>query len=174
MKPLVITLLLISGPAFAQPSTTTVTGPIYTQLGQPYTGSVNIALSTPAGTSGGSPVLSVVTRKTITAGALSIALVPNDTMTPPGIVYVLTFGNGAVKTCTVPTSSSPVTVPSICVDNPPVPPGFGYANGYYCVQVVNGVSSLTQIGCPGSSGGGTLFDSATGLFDSAGGLFDAH
>lgn len=51
--------------------------------------------------------------------------------------------------------------------------GTGVPDGKYCVQVLSGVASLTQTACPGN-GGGTLFDSATGLFDSASGLFDSH
>lgn len=158
-------LLLVAG-LYAQPTQTAINNTFYTQTGVLYTGNVQISLSTPAGTSGGQPVLSNPVTYRINNGvpASVIKLVPNDTMSPAGTAYIFTYDNGSKQTCTIPTSSTPISLVGICSYNPPPTPTptfplawlnvAGYANNNYCINVANGVATLTTVGCPGSGGGG--------------------
>lgn len=169
-------LLLFVAAALAQPATTQVVGPVYDQFGNPYSGSVNISLSTKGSSVGSNAIVSLVTKKNISNGVLSVNLAPNDTMTPSGTVYLFAFANGDQRVCTIPTSVSPVSLanPSICVEGgapaagATVPiswlNGGSLSPGTYCIVVgSNGQITLTQTGCPGSgsSGGGLTLSALT-------------
>jgi len=71
---------------------------------------------------------------------------------------------------TVPNTGSTLAITDIRAAA--VPANLYLKAGTYCISVTPPTWSVTTTGC--TTGGGTLFDSATGLFDSASGLFDAH
>lgn len=113
---------LIAASARAQVGTTPIQDTIYDQYGNRYTGPLVISLSNLSATSLGSMVLSIVKTIQITNGALSTSLVPNDTALPVGTQYVFQFGNVSKQTCTIPTSSTPLTLASYCTQNAPATP----------------------------------------------------
>lgn len=108
--------------ALAQPATTPIQDTVYDQFARPYTGTLRITLSTPGATQNSAAVVSLVTRLTITAGVLTTALVPNDTMTPPGSYYVFAFGTGDQRNCVFPTSATPLTLAAYCAEVAPATP----------------------------------------------------
>ncbi len=165
---LALLALLFALSVAAQPATTQITDTVYDHSGNRFTGSLTVTLSTKGGTQNGSPVLSPVTRVSITAGALSLKLVPNDTMTPAQTSYIFTFSNGDTRTCTIPTSGSPITLANHCTEAAPANPTpsiplawldvSGLSAGQYCASVSSShVLTLTQGSCPGSGGGGGFY-----------------
>src|SRR5690349_6380826 len=98
--------------AFAQPVTTPIRDTVYDQFGNLYNGTATIQLSVPGASTSAARVLSLVTRKTINSGLLSLNLVPNDAIivgnhsAPGGSSYVFTLGNGARYVCAFPTSAT--------------------------------------------------------------------
>ena len=112
-------LLAVSGcaAAFGQPTLTAVHDTIYDLYGNLYTGPVTIQLSAQGVTQGTNQALSVVKSVFVRNGALSVSLIPTDTATPTGAAYIFTFGNGAVKTCVIPTSAAPIALAGYCIDS---------------------------------------------------------
>lgn len=178
-KSLRIALFCVAASCSAQPALTPIQDTIYNQFGALYTGSLQISLSTPSLTAGGSPVLSILKTLQITNGVLNVSLVPNDTASPALTSYVFRFGNGTARTCTIPTSVTPITLANYCTNTPPVSPTpqfplswvnlSGYANGFYCVLVNSGVGALSSSGCPGGGSSAacltTVVFSSTPTFD---------
>jgi len=180
MKTLLLASLLAVA-AWAQ--TTTVTEMVNGPDGNPTAGQASIRISAPCqGASGYVGMRTIVVKFTasIPAGQtnnFSAGLVPNDTCVPAGTSYSVSFllvgGSSYTETWVIPTSTSPI--PITCpANNPgcvhakvagPIPPPFGVgisgisaggvANGFYCIQVVNGQIALANTGCPGSGSGGT-------------------
>ena len=122
MKRQLLLAALLCPLAWAQPVTTHIHDTLYDQSGNVYTGSVQVALSTPSVTSSSAPILRVVETVRIVAGILDLYLVPNDTASPSLTAYLLTFGSGDKKTCTIPSSSSPIALAAYCTDNAPLNP----------------------------------------------------
>ncbi|HXI40722.1 MAG TPA: hypothetical protein VNH83_12115, partial [Bryobacteraceae bacterium] len=160
-----LALLVTCAICAAQPATTQITDTVYNQdSGLPFSGSLTVSLTSGSIVSGTYTVLRSLPRKTISNGALSIALVPNDTATPANTAYTFAFSNGSSLTCTIPTSSTPIKLGPYCVPGAPFTPSptvllswlnvSGAANGQYCNNVVNGhIVGLTS-SCPGGGGGG--------------------
>jgi hypothetical protein len=144
MKRLTI-YLLFSCAALAQPTTTRIVDTIYDQSVNRYNGSLTVSLNTPSGSSGGSPVINVVVSQDVIDGAIDISIVPNDRITPANSKYVFTFFTGAKKTCTIPTSATPITLAPYCVDTPAPAP----LSQITASQIVPGVAG-TQICSDGS------------------------
>ena len=145
MKRLLLLLIAIS--ACAQPTLTTLADTVYNSVtGTPFSGTVVIQgpnIISPTNI----PILGISRTFTISNGALSVKLVPNDTGTPTS-TYQLTFSNGDVKTCTVPTSMTPVNMTQAgCVDG--------------TQQAVPTVLALTQLASGGATAGqGLCFGSS--------------
>jgi len=173
---------LIAACAFGQ--MTTITGKIAAPTTDPLNGTCSIQAAV-SFTGGGFEVLGAPIEVKFTAGILRVSLLPTDTVSPPGMYYraqcraPLQTINGRsagpwtspVWTWAVPTSSSPIDIS--VVNQGALLSVIGVASGNYCIAVAGGaVSGLSPGSC--ASGGGMLFDSATGLFDSASGLFDSH
>lgn len=113
---LFVIMLLAWKNASAQPALTTIQDTIYNSVnGTKFSGSLTIQgpnITAPNNI----PILGNTFQIFIQNGALLIALVPNDTGIPAS-TYSLVFSNGDRKTCTVPTSGTPVTlVGANCVD----------------------------------------------------------
>ena len=138
----------------AQVTTTTITGTIYNADSSLFNG--NLQIQSQSFTSGGYPVLATIKNITIRNGALSTALVPNNS----GTTYVFTFANSSNWTCNIP-AGSPVTFLSVCATGPPQPPlggvysifgrvGNVIAQGgdYTAAQVTNAVSSIGSYADP--------------------------
>jgi hypothetical protein len=116
MTKLIAAILISCTWAAAQPTLTTITDTIYNSVtGSLFNGTVIVQgpnITAP----GNVPVLGISRTITITNGAFTVVLVPNDTAAPVS-TYAMTFSNGDLKTCTVPTSGSPLTlVAAGCVD----------------------------------------------------------
>jgi len=166
----VVLYLCITGILGAQPSKTQISDVWYTQIGQPFNGSVSVVLSTPSGTSNTASILTPVFTSTIRNGIINFSLVPNDTLVPAKSVYVFSFSSGDVQYCTIPTSSTPIKLANVCTESKPgaATPTFplswvnlsGYGNNVYCIQVTNGVGMLTT-SCPGGGGGSGVSETQT-------------
>lgn len=117
MMMMIIMLLPIN--VFAQVTTTSVIDTIHNFDNTLFSG--NLTITGPSFNAPGNiPVIASTKTYRVNNGALSIKLIPNDTATPPGTTYSLTFSNGVQKTCNVPTSVSPVTLNGAnCVDGSP-------------------------------------------------------
>ena len=149
---------------YGQPTLTQVQDTLYDQQGNLYSGPVSITPSIRSGSINGVSVVMSAAQLRVTNGVLAISLVPNTIVIPANSAYLIRYGNGGVKTCTFPPSGTPLTLAPYCSDNPPSNPSpniplawlnaAGSPNGTYCLQVTNGVVSLTSSNCPG--GGGTL------------------
>lgn len=120
---------LISRALLAQPTYTQITDTVYTPVsGLTFTGQLQISNPVMVGTNA-TTIGQWLTSIPIVNGALSVALVPNDTAQPAGSVYVFKFqpqiGRGAAWTqyCSVPTSGAPVLLGSICTTSAPLAPG---------------------------------------------------
>lgn len=118
MKTLLIALITAAFSLQAQPTYTQITDTIYTPLsGQAFTGRLYISSPVIVGTSASS-VGGWLYSKAIVNGAVSVALVPNDTAQPAGTTYIFRFvpqsGSTWTQYCTVPTSGSPVKLAAIC------------------------------------------------------------
>lgn len=156
--------LSLAGLSFAQPTPTPISDTLYDQFSNRYNGSLTISLSTPALTSGSAPILSVIKVIQIRNGVLSVSLIPNDTGAPGGTQYVLQFGSGAVKLCTIPTTGTPIILAGHCTDAT-VAPQFGVAipalpaGGPYCLQGNNMALNWVSGTCGGGSGGGLFLSS---------------
>lgn len=137
-----VTLAAALVAVYAQPVTTTITDTVYNAVtGSPFSGTVVIQgpnITAP----GNIPILGISRTINISNGALSIALVPNDTGTPSS-TYSMKFSNGDSKTCTVPTSPTPITLAAAgCVDG--------------SQQTVPAVVALSQIASGGATAGQSL------------------
>ncbi len=116
--------IVFSVAATCQPTLTTINDTIYNSVtGTLFSGTVTIQgpnITSPTNI----PVLGINRTITISNGMLSVVLVPNDTGSPAS-TYLFKFSNGDQKTCTVPTSPTPITMAAAnCVSGTqPVPPG---------------------------------------------------
>jgi hypothetical protein len=103
-KAIALLAALVALPSFGAVDTTTISGKVLTPSGDPATaGKVTCELSQAASASDGSGVQRVATRVSATigaTGAVSIAIAPNDTLTPAGTYYTCKF------TVTTPASAS--------------------------------------------------------------------
>ena len=166
MKTLLLILATCAIAAFAQPATTQITDTVYNQdSGLPFNGSLTVSLTSGSMVSGTYTVLRSLPRKTITNGALSIALVPNDTATPANTSYTFSFSNGSSLTCTIPTSATPIRLGPHCVPGAPFTPtpsvliAWLNASGATCTHCCLDRSSTTGkftgfSECSGGGGGG--------------------
>jgi hypothetical protein len=158
----------------AQPTTTQIADTAFSAApGAPlFTGRVVIILSA-SGTAAGRPVLSVPQTVSITSGALSVALVPNSTITPANTYYLFSFSNGLKSYCTIPVSATPIQLAGNCTATvsstaltPQIPFAWlnlaGYTDGYYCTHVVNGIGTLSSSSCPGTGTGSGTFTALSG------------
>jgi hypothetical protein len=115
-----IAFLFVASSLFAQPTLTTISDTVYNSVtGTPFNGTVIVHgpnFTSPTNI----PVLGINRTVTVTNGALSVSVVPNDTGAPSGSYYLMIFSNGDKKTCTVPTSSTPLTLADAnCIDGSP-------------------------------------------------------
>jgi hypothetical protein len=154
----VLLLLVLAGPAYC--ATTTVTQTIKNPDDTPASGTALIRISKPC-KSGANYVGDQTIRVRFTAGAFSVALVPNDTCSPIGTTYtvswVLAGGTPRYQTWRVPTSGAAVTVDSVVVPTADTAGLGNLADGSYCMVVAgNIVTSLTSGPCGGGSGPVTL------------------
>jgi hypothetical protein len=154
-----IALMIGCGLAAAQPVLTTVQDTIYDLYGNLYSGPLTISLSAQGVTQGTTQALSVVKNLFLQKGVLNVSLVPTDTATPTGAAYIFTFGNGAVKTCVIPTSTTPITLAAYCIGSA--------INGGMVTHIpvswlahvgASGINSVNPVGCVASP----VFDLALG------------
>ncbi len=102
--------------ACAQPALTTITDVLYNSVGgTPFNGLVIV--QGPNVTSPGNvPILGSERTIPIVNGDFTVAVVPNSTGVPAS-TYSMKFSNGAIKTCNVPLSATPITLAAAnCVD----------------------------------------------------------
>jgi hypothetical protein len=165
----------ISASLFAQ--TTTVTEPVDGADLQGANGRGSIQISAPC-RSGTTHVGLAPIPVTVSGGAFSVNLVPNDTCIPAGTSYTVTWQMSSAtpgaaqqwqEIWVVPTSSTPVTVDSIIVQVAPspnllLPPtqiaAAGLGNGTYCLNVVAGVITGLVV-CTGGGGGSSSWSLTT-------------
>jgi len=119
-----LALLFAAQAARAQcPPKTTVASTIYNADGSLASGKVTIAW--PSFTIGTCQVIAGQASVSVTAGAFSVQLYPNDAATPAGTSYRVTYAlrSGIVSTeyWVVPTSTPPVTIASVRSPTVPVP-----------------------------------------------------
>jgi len=156
-------VLLAGRSAMAQPTFTTVTGPVYTPIsGVLFTGQLFISNQVMVGAN--ASIISawqyVINVQNGNIGTLALA--PNSGATPTGTTYVFKYvpqrnsGNASTQYCTVPVSATPVALGSICVSTLPASP-----------TVAVTLSQLTQSGatngqCPVWSGSSWVPNSCSG------------
>ena len=110
MKTILLCLLAVVA-LFSQPSTVTISDTVYSLSGFPFSGQVQIALSSPSAVANGATLLNLVQVVSIRNGVLLTKLVPNFA----GTSYQLTFLPGSITlSCTFPSSSSSVTLAAYC------------------------------------------------------------
>ncbi len=121
MKKLLFIAVLCAAGCLAQsfPVYTQITDTLFTPVsGVPFNGRLQISNPVMIGT----PAMSIgqwAYEFQIVNGAVSVALIPNDTASPAGTTYVfhftaMNFGPSWTQYCTVPSSMSPVKLNSIC------------------------------------------------------------
>lgn len=142
MKGIIILFVALVVGFAQQPATTTITDTLYNAVtGTPFDGSVIVQgpnLTAP----GNQSVLGGSKTYLITNGVMSFSVVPNQTGTP-ATIYVLTFSNGDVKSCSVPFSATPLNLISAgCVD--------GTQN------ITPGIIALSQLAPTGATTGQAL------------------
>jgi hypothetical protein len=99
--------------ASAQPTPTTIVGPVVDGFGNPYTGS--FVVQSQAKTNTGWVVTGTVRTVYVNAGVIgALALIPNDTSVPNLTSYAVRFANNDQWFCIVPTSSTPVAFTAAC------------------------------------------------------------
>jgi len=114
MKRIVILAALLATNAWG--ATTTVTGTIYDVDGSTYDGLVYISISHPCSPGAGGRVGTTNLQSSIVAGALSVALHPNDDCTPAGTSYRVRYSGGLGswnEVWSVTTSGTPVDVSTV-------------------------------------------------------------
>lgn len=145
-----LTLLALAATAaiFAQPSTTTLVGPVYDAFGQLYGGSMLVQGQVK--TNVGYVVAGTTRTVFITSGAVSLSLVPNDTSLPSGTAYLVTFSNGDKWTCTVPTSGMSIPFVNTGSNGGSCTPNAGLSLPFYQFQSISGDVTITP-GSPSST-----------------------
>lgn len=168
---LLLTALRLS--AQVCPSCSTVAATSMQGAGQALaSGTIVITASTSWTATDGTLVEPVSKTVSVSNGAFSVLLEPNDQSTSLGTFYQVVYHlSNAIKrneTWVVPTSSVPLTVSQVVYTTPPIVPTMigpqaifakGISDGSYCLNVVAGiVTGLTL--CSGGTGGTTALSFA--------------
>ncbi|HWE50483.1 MAG TPA: hypothetical protein VG273_11860 [Bryobacteraceae bacterium] len=134
-KTLILSALFAAVLPAQAPFTDTIADVLYNPDGSTVS-SGTISIQGPNVTIGSTTVLGKTKTVPVAGGVFTTKLVPNDTAYPVNSAYIFKLPNGSTKTCTFPTSSSPLQLGPYCVDGTPVIP------------------SLSPV-TPGQIGGGT-------------------
>lgn len=169
--------LLLAVPGWA--SLSTVTQSVKAPDGTLANGAVYIRI-TAACNSGSDYIGDKTLTVKFTSGAFAVRLVPNDTCTPAGTSYSvswqLTGGKTWSETWVVPTSATPLTVDEVRVEVPPVPEvkfrlaqldlGAVDPAKTYCLQAPSGTTQAAECSAGSGAPGHTWNDLASTTWDS--------